>query len=99
MYCSLASYKWTKITAVTVTKKNLYAKQDKPHFDCFFLFSFFWLGSNVQKIPKTILVIDAAPGCLPEFEAETLLLKIPHTLDIGLGGIDSISIWHLAGEN
>lgn len=36
-----------------------------------------------------------ALGCLPAFKGESILLKIPHTLDIGLGGIEQDMTWKL----
>lgn len=51
------------------------------------------LVRRVQETPQTVQVSANALGCLPEFEGETVLLKIPETSDTGLGGIELDLTW------
>lgn len=44
------------------------------------------LVRGVLETPQTIEAITVAFGCFPEVEGKFLLLKIPCTSDIGLGG-------------
>lgn len=52
--------------------------------------SFPLLVTDVLKLSKTIQATAVAPGCLPELEGETLLLKTPYTLATGLRKINLV---------
>lgn len=51
------------------------------------------LVRGVSETPQTIEAITVAFGCFPEVEGKFLLLKIPCTSDIGLGGSELDLTW------
>lgn len=51
------------------------------------------LIGEVQETPKIIQAIVLTLGFFPGLKGKTLLLKMPHTLDIELGGIEQKVTW------
>lgn len=54
---------------------------------------FLLLVREVQEVLKTIYIIAIALICLHKLRSKYLLLKIPYTSFIGLGGIDLKLTW------
>lgn len=50
------------------------------------------LAQGVQETPKTLQVINVALDWFPKLD-KSLLLNIPHTLDVGLGESNWNSVW------